>query len=93
MTSVVQMTISIYDRVEKIVRNGGNACMLPAFHPFSHFIFKSLFFQVPKPFPKRQILDPSNFKDFADSNFKFHETSQKFSKLVENAVGKGEIAR
>ena len=31
-------------------------------------------------------------KDFADGNFKFDENSEKFSKTVENTVGKGEIA-
>ena len=32
-------------------------------------------------------------KDFADDNFKFDENSRKLFKLVENAVGRGEIAR
>ena len=32
-------------------------------------------------------------KRFADDNFKFHENSSKFSKRVENTVGKGEMAR
>ena len=32
-------------------------------------------------------------KEFADDNFKFDENGRKFSKRVENAVGKGEIAR
>ena len=32
-------------------------------------------------------------REFADDNFKFDENSRKFSKPVENAVGKGEIAR
>ena len=32
-------------------------------------------------------------KQSADDNFKFHENSRKFSKQVENTVGKGEIAR
>ena len=32
-------------------------------------------------------------KDFADDNFKFDENGRKLSKLVENTVGKGEIAR
>ena len=32
-------------------------------------------------------------KQFADDNFKFDENSSKFSKRVENTVGKGEIAR
>ena len=31
-------------------------------------------------------------KDFADDNFKFDENGRKLSKLVENTVGKGEIA-
>ena len=32
-------------------------------------------------------------KDFADKNFKLDENGRKLSKLVENTVGKGEIAR
>ena len=45
-----------------------------------------------KPFPKRQILDSSKLKDFADNNFKFDENGRNFSEWVENTVGKGEIA-
>ena len=45
------------------------------------------------PFPKRQILDSSKLKEFADDNFKFDENGRKFPKSVENTVGKGEIAR
>ena len=45
------------------------------------------------PFPKRQILDPSTLKDFADDNFKFDENERKLSGGVENTVGEGEIAR
>ena len=37
-------------------------------------------------------LDLSKLKDFADNNFKFDENGRKFSKHVENTVGKGEIA-
>ena len=44
-------------------------------------------------FPKQQILDPSKLKVFADNNFKLDENERKFSKRVENTVGKGEIAR
>ena len=43
--------------------------------------------------PKRQILDPSKLKKFADDNFKLDKNSRKFSKRVENTVGKGENAR
>ena len=42
---------------------------------------------------RRQILDSSKHKDFADDNFKFDENGRKLSKRVENTVGKGEIAR
>ena len=45
------------------------------------------------PFTRRQILDSSKLKEFADDNFKFDENGRKLSKWVENTVGKGEIAR
>ena len=45
------------------------------------------------PFPKRQILDPSELKEFADDNFELDKNGRKSSKRVENTVGKGEIAR
>ena len=44
-----------------------------------------------KLFPKGQILDSSKLKELADNNFKFEENSAKFSKRVENNVGKREI--
>ena len=58
----------------------------------SNFIFKKLLCKVSKPFHKRQILDSSKTKEFADDNFKFDENGRKISELVENTVGKGEIA-
>ena len=48
---------------------------------------------VSLPFPKRQILDTSKLKEFADDNTEFKEMERNFSKRVENTVGKGEIAR
>ena len=45
------------------------------------------------PVTRRQILDSSKLKEFADNNFKFHENGRKLSKWVENTVGKEEIAR
>ena len=45
------------------------------------------------PLPDDKILDWSKLKQSADDNFKFDENSRKFSKWVENMVGKGEIAR
>ena len=44
------------------------------------------------PFPK-DIFDCSKLKVFADDNFTFDENGRRFSKRVENTVGKGEIAR
>ena len=46
-----------------------------------------------QPFPKRQIIDSSKMKKFADNNSKFNENSRKLSKRVKNTVRKGEIAR
>ena len=45
------------------------------------------------PFPNDKILDKSKSKAFTDDNFLFDENGRKFSKQVENIVGKGEIAR
>ena len=45
-----------------------------------------------QPITRRQILDSSKMKEFADDNFKFDENGRQLSKWVENTVGKGEIA-
>ena len=47
------------------------------------------------PLPDNKILDWSKLKQIEDDIFKlnFDENSRKFSKWVENTVGKGEIAR
>ena len=37
-------------------------------------------------------LDCSKLKEYADDIFKFDENCRKFSRRVENSVGKGEIA-
>ena len=39
------------------------------------------------------LLNTSKLVEFADDNFGFYENGRKFSKRVENTVGKGEIAR
>ena len=44
------------------------------------------------PITRRYILDSSKLKEIADNNFEFDENLRKFSKQVENTVGKGEIA-
>ena len=38
-----------------------------------------------------QILHSSKLKEFAEDNSKLDENDRKFSKQVENTVGKGEI--
>ena len=39
-----------------------------------------------KPFPKRQSLDSSKLKEFADDSFKFDENSRKLSKQIEKTL-------
>ena len=46
-----------------------------------------------QPFLKIKILASSKLKKFTDDSLKFGENGRKFSKQVENIVGKGEIAR
>ena len=62
---------------------------------FSSNVFFSIsdIFPFNKLFPKRQILDFSKLKEFADDNFKLDKNGRKLSKWVENTAGKGEIAR
>ena len=43
-------------------------------------------------FPKRQILDYSELKEFADDNFTFDENGGEIYERVENTVEKGYIA-
>ena len=45
------------------------------------------------PLPDDKILDWSKLKQSADDKFEVDVNSRKFSKLVENTVGKGEVAR
>ena len=52
-----------------------------------------MFRLVYQPFTRRQILDSSKQKEFADDNLKFDKNGRRLSKWVENTVGKGEIAR
>ena len=43
-------------------------------------------------FPKGQILESLKLKKSANDNSKFYENGENFSQMVENTVGKGEIA-
>ena len=45
------------------------------------------------PLPDDKIFDGSKLKESADDNSEFDVNSKNFSKLVENTMGKGEIAR
>ena len=45
------------------------------------------------PLPDDKFWTFSKLKEFADDNFKLDENGKKFSKLIENTVGKREIAR
>ena len=45
------------------------------------------------PLSQTKILYSSKLKEFADDNFKLDKNGRKFSKRVENIVGKEEIAR
>ena len=42
-------------------------------------------------FPKQQVLHSSKLKEFSDKNFKVDGNSKRFTKRVENIVGKGEM--
>ena len=60
--------------------------------PKQKLLFSCLYNACSKPFPKRQILDSSKLRVFADDNFIFDENGGEFYKWIENTEGKGEIA-
>ena len=66
-----------------------NTCLMQ--NRFYHYTQYMQF--VLYPFPKRQILDSSKLKDFADNYCKFYENFRNLTKRVENTVGKEEISR
>ena len=45
------------------------------------------------PSPNKKKIDSSKLKECADDDFNFDEKGRKFSKMEENTVGNGEIAR
>ena len=75
-------------------------CQLQVFSPIPSMFSKGYLLRVDKSWDcvteltitRRQILDSSKLKEFADDNFKFDENGSKLSKRVENVVGKEEIA-
>ena len=81
------MRISLFDKSRKHCGKR-RKCWLPVFSPFPS-VFHSLLLS---PTTRRQILDSSKLKEFADDDFKFDENGRKLSKWVENNVGKGEFA-
>ena len=87
-----------YSRVIRIANH--SQCMLNIISAAIHCLEKATIkadsavdIHVRLSLSKRQILDSPRLKEFADDNFKFVENGRKFSKKVENPVGKGEIAR
>ena len=63
-------------------------------HTNSEFqVLANYSYPLVKLFHRRQILDSSKLKEFADDNFKLDESGKKFTKWLENTMGKGEIAR
>ena len=50
------------------------------------FTARIVWYTISLPITRRQILDSSKIKEFADDNFKFDENGRKLSKRVENTV-------
>ena len=63
------------------------------FAAFPAMFSEACFLEEFNPFPNDDFLDSSKFKAYADASFEFDENGRKFSKFLENTVGKGEIAR
>ena len=69
---MISKTVKTIDNVEHSV----------AEHSFLNTVL--LYYFAYKPITRRQILDSTKLKEFADDNFKFEENGRKISKQVEN---------
>ena len=82
--------------MENIVGNGENAgyqhlFLIPQCFPkpsIKEVLEVGIVWKRVYPFPKRQFLDRSKLKEFAEDNFKFDENGRMLSKRVENTAGK-----
>ena len=70
----------------KIHTGEGTSTKLPC-------LIQTIFAFTLQPFAKRQILDSSKMKEFADDNFIMDKNGRKLSTRVENIMVKEEIAR
>ena len=79
---------------ENIFTLVGKGCCRESFHIKCSLIKKEQSKQPPSfnCLTKPQILDSPKVKEFADDNFELDESGIKFSKLIENTVGKRAIA-
>ena len=85
------MFVSLFMPQGYCTTDSAQVCTCAGLAAVSHFL--DLSSNGFNPLPDDKILDRSKLKQFADDNFKFYENSRKFSKMVENTEGKGEIAR
>ena len=80
-------------------RHLGQCCAHASYCSYNYYNENYIYNKLMSPllllerFSKRKIFDPSKHKGFADDNFKLDDNGRRFSKRVENTVGKGEIAR
>ena len=89
------MLIFVIERVENYAGKGEEAgCIVYLSHKVCNFSLIHLGWDTGllSTFFTRQILDFCKLKEIANDNLEFGENGEKFSKRVQNTVGKGEIA-
>ena len=90
MTLAVKVALNPYTTNQPT--NQPIANIFPVVHNV-FFLFTNTYMYHHLSITRRQILDSSKLKLFADNHFKFDENERELSKQEENTVGKGEIAR
>ena len=96
MFSNLSMSIFVrwptFDTLSANAFNLGKKFLVTSIFSFSNNVFYPIV-DIFSSITRRQISDWSKMKQSAEDNLKFVENIRKFSKRVENTVGKGEIAR
>ena len=92
VTDCHDMTLAVKVALNPYTTNQSIANIFPVVHNV-FFLFTNTYMYHHLSITRRQILDSSKLKLFADNHFKFDENERKLSKQEENTVRKGEIAR
>ena len=95
MEEYAKLTVSCGNKAQEVGRSSLGNCPAYGNGCYGLFFLSRTLHTVVLTLPshKQQNLESSKLKEIVDDKLSFDENGRKFSKRIENTVGKGEIAR